>query len=60
MKEGFWWGFIGAAIKLKLKIKDIPITHFKRYDGSTVVYKPSKMPSIIIRNIIGMISLRLK
>ena len=27
--------------------------------GSTVVYKPLKMPSIIIRNIIGLIKLKL-
>ena len=59
MKEGFWWGFIGAAIKKKKTIQEYPIVHYERYDGSSVVYKLSKMPSIIIRNIIGLIKLRL-
>lgn len=58
MKEGFWWGFIGAVVKLKLSISQQDIIHYPRYDGSTVVYKLTKMPSIIIRNIIGLIKLR--
>lgn len=58
MREGFWWGFIGAAIKEKLKILQVPIVHYERYDGSTVVYKPSKMPAIILRNIKGLFLLR--
>ncbi len=58
MREGFWWGFIGAAIKENLKILQAPIVHYKRYDGSTVVYKPSKMPAIILRNIKGLFLLR--
>jgi hypothetical protein len=39
-------------------IKEIDIEHFKRYDGSTVVYKVSKMPLIIIRNVIGLVKLK--
>ena len=58
LKEGFWWGFVGAAKMFGLRIKEIDIVHYKRYDGSTVVYKFSKMPMIIIRNIIGLIKLK--
>jgi hypothetical protein len=58
LKEGFWWGFIGAAKMSGLKINQIDIIHYKRYDGSTVVYKLSKMPMIIIKNIIGLIKLK--
>jgi len=58
LKEGFWWGFIGAAKMLELKILQINIVHYKRYDGSTVVYKLSRMPMIIIKNIIGLIQLK--
>jgi glycosyltransferase involved in cell wall biosynthesis len=58
LKEGFWWGFVGAAIMKKKNIKEIEIQHFERYDGSTVVYKLNKMPFIIIRNIIGLIKLK--
>ena len=58
MREGFWWGYIGAALKLRMSISQYSIKHFLRYDGSSVVYKPSKMPAIIVRNIIGLIKLR--
>ncbi|MDB3932070.1 glycosyltransferase family 2 protein [Candidatus Pelagibacter sp.] len=58
MREGFWWGFVGAAKMVNLKFYQIDIVHFQRYDGSTVVYKFSKMPMIIIRNIIGLIKLK--
>ena len=60
MREGFWWGFIGAALKQKLIIKQVRIKHYKRYDGSSVVYSFSKMPAIIIRNIIGLVKLKLQ
>jgi dolichol-phosphate mannosyltransferase len=59
MREGFWWGFIGAALKTKINISQYRIRHYARYDGSSVVYKFHKMPSIIFRNIIGLIKLRL-
>ena len=58
MKEGFWWGYIGACKKLNLSINQFDIIHYERYDGSSVVYKFSKMPGIIIRNIFGLIKLR--
>ena len=58
LKEGFWWGFVAAAKMLNLKICQIDIVHYNRYDGSTVVYKPTKMPMIIIRNIFGLIKLK--
>jgi len=58
MREGFWWGFVGAGLQKKYKFIQLPIIHYERFDGSSVVYKPSKMPSIILRNIIGLIKLR--
>ena len=58
MREGFWWGFVGAAKMYKLKFYEINIIHYERYDGSTVVYKFSKMPIIILRNIMGLIKLK--
>ncbi len=58
MREGFWWGFVGAALKKKKSLIQFEIEHFERYDGSSVVYKLSKMPAIILRNIIGLIKLR--
>ena len=58
MKEGFWWGFIGACHKKNLSISQYSIRHYLRRDGSTVVYKLRRMPSIIIRNAIGLLKLR--
>ena len=59
VKEGFWWGFVGAAIKKNYTFTQVPIVHYPRYDGSTVVYTLSKMPSIIFRNVLGLIKLRI-
>jgi Glycosyl transferase family 2 len=58
MKEGFWWGFVGACWKLKIPIEEIQIRHRKRFVGDTQVYKPAKMPGIIFRNGIGLLRLR--
>ena len=58
VKEAYWWGFIGAATMLKKKIIEFDIEHFERYDGASVVYKFTKMPSIIFRNLVGLIKLK--
>src|SRR5262249_7703896 len=58
MKEGFWWGFVGACWKLKIPIEEIPIRHRERVAGDTQVYKLAEMPGIIIRNGIGLLKLR--
>ena len=58
VKEAYWWGFIGAATMLKKKIIEFDIEHFERYDGASVVYKFTKMPSIIFRNLVGLVKLK--
>ena len=58
VKEAYWWGFVGAAIMFEKKIIEYDIEHFERYDGSSVVYKFSKMPGIILRNLIGLVKLK--
>jgi hypothetical protein len=58
MKEGFWWGFVGACCKLNIAIEEVKITHRKRSAGSSAVYKPAKIPIIIFRNGIGLLRLR--
>ncbi len=59
MREGFWWGFVGACVKKNIEVIEIKVDHQQRLDGDTQVYKLTKMPSIIIRNFIGLIKLRL-
>jgi dolichol-phosphate mannosyltransferase len=58
VKEAYWWGFVGAAVMSKKKIIQYDIKHYERYDGSSVVYKFSKMPGIIFRNLRGLIRLK--
>jgi dolichol-phosphate mannosyltransferase len=58
MKEGFWWGFVGACCKANIPIDEIQIRHRKRFAGNTQVYKLAKMPGIIFRNAIGLVKLR--
>jgi glycosyltransferase involved in cell wall biosynthesis len=59
MREGYWWGFVGACKKKGLKLVQHKVLHYPRYDGSTVVYKPSKMPSIIFRNVYKLLLLKI-
>lgn len=58
LKEGFWWGFIGTCVKKKRTIIEFPINHRKRNYGETQVYTVKKLPSIILRNLFGLIKLR--
>ena len=58
LKEGFWWGFIGAAVKKDLSIYELPINHRTRLNGETVVYKTNKIPEIAFRNILGLLKLK--
>lgn len=58
LEEGFWWGFIGTAVKKGLTIYELPINHRKRLNGESVVYKTNKVPSIAIRNLVGLIRLK--
>lgn len=59
LKEGFWWGFVGACYKKKIVINELPINHRERIDGNTQVYLLQKIPSIAFRNFIGLIKLKL-
>lgn len=59
LKEGFWYGFVGMAVKKQLSFYEIPINHRKRLKGDTQVYKPKKIPGIALRNLIGLIKLKL-
>jgi glycosyltransferase involved in cell wall biosynthesis len=58
MKEGFWWGFVAVALKSKIKFNQKPIMHFKRLEGEAG-YKLINLPAIILRNIYGLIRIRL-
>ncbi len=59
MIEGFWWGFIAICLKKNVNIHQIKINHKQRISGDTNVFLLSKIPSIALRNIIGLIKIRL-
>ncbi len=59
LREGFWWGFVGMCAKVELSICELPINHRLRVKGDTQVYHLKKIPSIAIRNLIGLIRMRL-
>lgn len=58
LKEGFWWGFIGTAVKNGLTVYELPMNHRNRLNGETVVYKTDKIPGIAFRNLIGLLKLK--
>ncbi|NTU46247.1 glycosyltransferase family 2 protein [Candidatus Roizmanbacteria bacterium] len=58
MKEGFWWGFIGMAVKKGLSLFELPMNHRQRLMGDTQVYHLKKIPSIAVRNQIGLLRLK--
>ena len=58
MSEGFGWGVVAACIKTKKNILEIDIDHKKRNEGKTNVFHLSEIPSIAIRNIIGLLKIK--
>jgi glycosyltransferase involved in cell wall biosynthesis len=58
LKEGFWWGFIACALKYHKTICELPIHHKVRMNGATNVYLLNKIPSIAVRNIIGLFRIK--
>jgi hypothetical protein len=58
MKEGFWWGFIGHSTKKNIKFKEISIEHFRRETGEAG-YKLKDLIGIVVRNIIGLIKIKI-
>ncbi len=57
--EAFWWLFVAACIKKKIKIYQTDINHRERIEGETQVYKLHKFPIIFIKNCLGLLKLRL-
>jgi hypothetical protein len=57
MREGFWWGFVAASRKMKIKFDEVEIEHFKRSEGDAG-YQLNQMPGIILRNTIGLFKIK--
>ncbi|MBN1439087.1 MAG: glycosyltransferase family 2 protein [Anaerolineales bacterium] len=55
LTEGFWWEFIARATRAGARIQEQPITHRFRAAGSTVIFKPGRIPRIAWQNGFGLI-----
>gem|GEM_PF-386002 len=58
MGESFWTEFIVRAFHRKIRIVEVPVRHSNRVRGETVVYKKSKIPKIVINQLIGLLHLK--
>lgn len=57
MSEGFQWELVAHAMKARIKIVEVPLKHRHRTSGSTVVYRPSRIPGIAWRNGVGLLKI---
>lgn len=57
LSEGFQWEFVAHALKAGVKIGEVPLNHRPRTSGTTVVYKPARVPGIAWRNGIGLLKI---
>jgi glycosyltransferase involved in cell wall biosynthesis len=57
MSEGFQWEFVARAMKAGIKTVEVPLHHRNRASGTTVVYKPSRIPGIAWRNGMGLLKI---
>lgn len=59
LREGFWWGFVGMCVKKRLSVRELPIHHRTRLKGDTQVYHLRKIPEIAVRNLRGLLALKM-
>lgn len=57
MSEGFQWEFVARAMKADIKTVEVPLNHRNRASGTTVVYRPSRIPGIAWRNGVGLLKI---
>jgi len=53
--EGFWLEVTARAGRRGIPIMEVPINHRSRTAGTTVVYKPARVPGIAWRNASGLL-----
>lgn len=59
MRDGFFWEFNARALKKKFSCFEINIRHRKRKYGKTKIFHFYQLPEITIKNLFGLINLRL-
>jgi dolichol-phosphate mannosyltransferase len=58
MKESFWTEYTIRALHNNVKLVEVPVSHRRRYEGETVVYKKSKIPKIVINQLLSVVDLK--
>lgn len=58
VNEGFWWGFTAMCRKRGISTQTVPIKHFPRKNSDTNIYLPVRLPSIAVKNLMGLIRLK--
>jgi glycosyltransferase involved in cell wall biosynthesis len=53
--EGFWLEVTARANRRRIPLEEIPINHRSRTAGTSVVYKPWRVPAIAWRNATGLL-----
>ncbi len=54
LKYSFWSEFTIRACLKGFKVREVPIHHAGRNQGNTRIYKPSKIPLIILKQLFGL------
>jgi dolichol-phosphate mannosyltransferase len=57
LSEAFWWEFVARSHLAGARMCERPVGHRLRASGTTVVYKPSRVPGIAWRNGSGLLRL---
>jgi glycosyltransferase involved in cell wall biosynthesis len=57
MNESFWTEFTIRAVERGYSITEVPVNHMIRANGSTRVYKLSKIPRIVLSQFTGLLKL---
>ncbi len=58
LKEGFWWEFNARAHAAGITVRQLPVTHRKRVEGATKVYRLGRIPSIANEHLKALFELR--
>lgn len=58
MKESFWTEFTIRAYYNGFRLKEVPVTHKRRLDGDSNVYRPNKLFGIVVSQLKGMLLLK--
>jgi hypothetical protein len=57
MRESFWTEFTIRAIKGGARVKEVTVKHKARFNGRSIVYKPSRIPKTVYNQLKGILKI---